>query len=247
MDYELIGVKHKGDSYSFCPFDEMNRRVNLTKKIHIIESEKLNEVGEARGSLSLGWYDRSDKTKNKTGIVAVKNNLYNIFHNIFKASINEKMWTVFKKYYMTVRGKGYSNGFLACNMRASNDYCDKRFLAYCVNVYMRPWVYNYLFENGAKNINGDMYALSVLIQWIFRSAIRRGEEIWIYVPSCRMRVLLQTWLINLANGEDLSPISIDNLRTLTKKKSKASAIPSLPFRLPKNYGKTNKTKRKIEK
>jgi hypothetical protein len=81
---------------------------------------------------------------------------------------------------------------------------------------MQPWAKNYLLKIGANDINQDMYALSVLIQWLFRSAVRKGEEVWIYIPSKRMRSLLERWLINLAKGEDLKSIHY-NLKSKTKK------------------------------
>ena len=46
------------------------------------------------------------------------------------------------------------------------------------------------------NVNEETYALSEMLQWIWRSAIREGNEIWIYIPSRRMRKLLQNWLEN---------------------------------------------------
>ena len=46
-----------------------------------------------------------------------------------------------------------------------------------------------------------MYALSTMLQWIWRSAIRRGEEIWLYVPSRRMRTLLKDWMERVQNGD----------------------------------------------
>jgi hypothetical protein len=45
-------------------------------------------------------------------------------------------------------------------------------------------------------INEDEWALSELIQWLFRSAIRQKEEIELYIPSERMRKLLIEWLNN---------------------------------------------------
>lgn len=33
-----------------------------------------------------------------------------------------------------------------------------------------------------------------MIQWIWRSAIRNGEEISLYLPSKRMRDLLTEWI-----------------------------------------------------
>ena len=44
------------------------------------------------------------------------------------------------------------------------------------------------------------YSLSVLIQWIWRSAIRDGEEIWIYIPVQRMRELLEQWIDEVSSG-----------------------------------------------
>ena len=43
-------------------------------------------------------------------------------------------------------------------------------------------------------INEDTWALSELIQWVFRSAIREHKEINIYIPSKRMRELFKDWI-----------------------------------------------------
>ena len=44
------------------------------------------------------------------------------------------------------------------------------------------------------SVDEDTWALSELIQWIFRSAIRENNEINVYIPSERMRNLLIEWL-----------------------------------------------------
>ena len=59
----------------------------------------------------------------------------------------------------------------------------------------------YLTDRGVK-VDEDAYALSYMVQWIWRSAIRDGEEIWIYIPSKRMRTLLINWMDSLARGGD---------------------------------------------
>ena len=46
--------------------------------------------------------------------------------------------------------------------------------------------------NGA--LNNDKIALAEMLQWIWRSQIRRGQPINIYIPSKRMRRLLMEWL-----------------------------------------------------
>lgn len=43
-------------------------------------------------------------------------------------------------------------------------------------------------------MNEDVFALSEMVQWIWRSAIREGNPINIYVPSARMRDLLTRWM-----------------------------------------------------
>ena len=58
---------------------------------------------------------------------------------------------------------------------------------------MQPNEKQYLIGNGV-NVLEDKYALSVMIQWIWRSAIRDGKEVWIYIPSKRMRNLLKDWI-----------------------------------------------------
>ena len=65
-------------------------------------------------------------------------------------------------------------------------------------------------EGGDQNVNpvvlrwlgdssrafNDAYALTELIQWVWRSRVRRGEPITLYLPSPRMRRLFEEWLYN---------------------------------------------------
>ena len=77
------------------------------------------------------------------------------------------------------------------NMRATNDYKYKTHLMYIYNRYMKPDL-KMLFKT---ELNEDIYALSDLVQWVFRSAIRDNKPINLYLPSERMR--------NLIEGSDL--------------------------------------------
>lgn len=49
-------------------------------------------------------------------------------------------------------------------------------------------------ENDNFQFNEDDYALSALLQWVWRSAIRNGKKVTIYIPAPRMRQLLTDWL-----------------------------------------------------
>ena len=72
-------------------------------------------------------------------------------------------------------------------------YADTYNLAYCVNVYLHPGITQFFFQRGIT-MNEDLYGLSEMIQWIWRSRIRKGESINIYIPSMRMRNLLFDWM-----------------------------------------------------
>ena len=82
-----------------------------------------------------------------------------------------------------------------CNARATNEYKHKKNLAYCINVFNNP-VLNSFFINKGVTIDEDTYALSELIQWVFRSQLRDNKPINIYIPSERMRNLFIDWLNN---------------------------------------------------
>lgn len=78
-------------------------------------------------------------------------------------------------------------------MRASNAYRNKNVGMYLVNKYVNPIILNF-FGLYDVHINQDAYALSEMLQWIWRLAIRDGKPIKLYIPSKRMRTLLINWL-----------------------------------------------------
>ena len=54
-------------------------------------------------------------------------------------------------------------------------------------------VMQYLKDYGVE-INNDVFALSEMLQWIWRSRIRNQEDIYLAIASYRMRVLFCDWL-----------------------------------------------------
>ena len=124
----------------------------------------------------------------------LQNNINNFFKNIVKGTpINEKLWTTFKEYENAVKGKGYTNAFVPINIRATNDYKESTAVAYIANRYMKPTL-KHFFEVSGIEVDEDTYALSELIQFIYRSAIRDGKPITVYIPSKRMRELFKDWI-----------------------------------------------------
>lgn len=90
-------------------------------------------------------------------------------------------------------GKYFVSSYVPLNAVSTNDHDKRKHLAYLVNVFEHPSIVMWFREQGIM-LNEDAYALSQMLQWIWRSAIRRGESISIYVPSIRMRQLLIDFL-----------------------------------------------------
>lgn len=83
--------------------------------------------------------------------------------------------------------------FIPCNSKATNQYSERRFLAYVINRKMAFGI-KHFFKMRGYEIDEDVWALSEMIQWIWRSAIRNGEQVYLFVPSYRMRRLLLEWM-----------------------------------------------------
>lgn len=212
--YQMIGTKRCFDHYEFCDIREMTRVSNIGKLIHIVDHDKLNALGDNKYALSFSWYARaSDEDCEK-----IRRSLYNAFRQVMKASAKDFMWTTFTKARESVCGH-FNKSFVAYNKRASNEYADRHYLAYLVNNFPRTMSQRYFAEHGCQ-LDADGYAISILVQWLFRSAIRRGEEVWIYVPSSRMRGLLEAWIEALSQGRDLEPLEVKKPAILQKGKTK---------------------------
>jgi len=202
IEYTYMGTRREEDG-TFCfSYDwyvpEYLR--TLRDKVHVLDDEKLNRIGDARCALSANWHRESRRSKEQEMVKTLRNNIYNVCRNRWHAKSDDVMWTAFKSSRTALEGKGYKKGFVSCNARATNEYAHKTHLAYCVNIFIDPDLAGY-FRGHGITVDGDRYALSEMVQWVWRSAIRSGEEIWLYVPSKRMRDLFTDWLDRLAAGE----------------------------------------------
>ena len=202
IPYTYIGVSLKDGVYRFSSSTDYvpEYTKHIKDLIHIVESPKLNRIGDPPHALSMNWYQRR-KSGEDGELKAVKNHVANCYKHIWKNSpADERMWGTYKSACNKVKGKGYTKSYVVFNERATNSYINKRYLAYAVNLFMNV-AERRVYEKFGVEVDQDMYALSTMLQWIWRSAIRRGEEIWLYVPSRRMRTLLKDWMERVQNGD----------------------------------------------
>ena len=176
--------------------------------ITINQDKKMNKVGEygvdAKGNKHLKKFTltsnhyKKDRAKDSEVSKKLYNHLYNMWQQREKIDPERRLWTSFSLDKATIsKGKGktnrYGSKWIAFNTKATNNYSQADHLAYLVNVFIDS---NFIKASSADNIklSQDHYALSTLLQWLFRSAIRNNQPIDLYIPSERMRNLLEKWL-----------------------------------------------------
>lgn len=215
IPYERIFVNTDGcGNYWF-----VNREVymptyaeHLHDMVRVVYDKKLNEIGEKWNALSKGWWEEnlaayhrslaySDDGNPKETAGSKATGAYRMRSLLRKymrtdhpdASANDRLFGCFAKPGEFLKQKGYLNAHLVFNTTSLNEWGDRYILAYLVNVFQRPEVDQYYqacgFESGR-----DEYALTTMLQWIWRSAIRNGKPVELYLPSRRMRAILEAWI-----------------------------------------------------
>lgn len=208
LSYERLFVNgNEPETYCLSDHSEPRPDLDFSPLITILENKKLNAIGEPKTSLTKTWYIRNANTKK---MQELKNNTYNFFRNYTNTPSAQNLWSTFCKdedneidWPDLLAGSGYTKGFLACNSKGTNQYRNKTALAYLLNIYPNTRQKTYLYSKGIA-FNDDFYALSEMLQWIWRSAIRDGKPVQLYVPSLRMRTLLKDWLATKGQEVDVS-------------------------------------------
>lgn len=214
IEYQYLYVKgNQVNNYEFTSEEIEYEIPDYSQLIHILYNEKLNRIGDRETALSKSWYERN---KNNQLMETLKNSTGNFFKNYTKTKSGENLWTTFKDYRHLISGKGYAKGFLSSNVRATNEYKDRVAVAYLINKYFNPCVKNFFIDNGVE-VDDDAFAVSEMLQFIWRSAIREGKEIWLYIPSSRMRELLIEWINKYSSKQQIKLLERGNNNSKNKK------------------------------
>lgn len=169
---------------------------------NILQGKKYNGAGERRTALSKAWLLRHENGESlSTNAEIIKNKAYNIFRNgcqewnTDKVKANDCIWTTYKAAFS--RTKVYINGakssFLELNSRATNKYQHRHYIFYLCNLFFNPLMKQY-FQQQQIEVDEDSWALSMLVQFVCRSAMRKGEKVYLYIPSKRMREMFMDYL-----------------------------------------------------
>ena len=183
MDNSLLGLRSESELKAIV-------KENLT----VLKSGKLDKM-YPDSAFGVNWYKEALKDE----FLTIKTVLESCVKNT-RAKVGQVFWTTFKSNKEKLSGKGYSkavNGnlepFLACNTKATNDYRDYSLCMYTINVNKKPEEVGYLSSKGV-DFNKDLYALSEMIQFVWRGCIREGKPMKVLVLNKRMRRLLENWI-----------------------------------------------------
>lgn len=203
VEYSYKSVAKIGDSYQLVNYISLDKedRTHLLDLINIYSPNKqdrtdLNKIGEKRGAFSVSHLNKVTKDTDSALIrKMIKDNAYNFYRNKCKVSSQDVMWTTFKNAENALTPKNLKKQFVEVTSRATNQYQNKSTCIYLANRFLNP-VTAQFFSSKGVSVNEELFALSELLQWTFRSRIRKNEPIDIYIPSSRMRGLLEDYLNN---------------------------------------------------
>lgn len=184
LDNESLGLKSEKDI-----------KAEIRKNLTLLSNRTLDSFRQRDTTLSSSWYDKAKPEEVKKYKAMLRSCIVQQ-----KAKVGDVFWTTFKDKQKVMSGAGYTKGisedmpsFLPLNIRATNKYADYSLCMYTVNLYKNPVEVGYLRYNGIR-VNEDDFALSEMIQFIWRGCIRKGEPMKVLILSKRMRSLLENWV-----------------------------------------------------
>lgn len=201
IGYDVNGVEKDEHGFKFSNSTDAPGSIDYFGLIHILRDENMNAVGRSRCALSKNWYT-SRRYDNKD-LIAIRKNMRKFFsQNESSGTTDKTLWTSFKSSRLKIvdkKTKRFNSSFLQISARATNEYRDRDRLAYMANRFIDPNITKWFGNNGVV-LDADKFALSEMLQWIWRSAIRDGNPIDIYIPSKRMRDMLIDWMNEMKNN-----------------------------------------------
>lgn len=201
IPYRVVGVEQDESGFYFSEERDTPPPIDLSDLIHIVDKPRMNAPFRGRNALSKTWYSR--RSADDQNIKMIRRALNTFFTSMTKSDPAHRIWTCFKDDKRKITGEQgkYSSSFLPMNIRATNEYREATAVAYLVNRFLDPNLVKFFAVRGIT-IDNDQFALSEMIQFIWRSAIRDNQPITLYIPSERMRDLLVNWMNSISHKGD---------------------------------------------
>lgn len=217
-EVDLLGIEAKsGRIVRRGLADERSVKAEVRRRLVVYEGPRndvgafRNRIGRKRGSQKLTKTHlcrRSSAEEER----AIRNATRHFIRREANASADTVGWTTFKacREGLTPEGCKSDSCFIALNARASNQWKDKRAMVYLANRYQNPALVQWIEMRGGE-FNPDLFALSELLQWLWRGCIRdpKAGDMHVFIPSERMRTLLLSWTEAASQNDLLTALQGD--------------------------------------
>ena len=187
----------------FIQSDKCKEEAFRKQALELIDLQNIPAINGKKTKLNLSYSGQLQGMKNKKYIATITNALKNLRARQLKGlDLSDVLLTCKKDAWVKDNGKAgvFAQGskmfentnWIANTTRGTNEYAHCSHLIYLYDQHINPLVARWLNNN--SRYFDDAYALTELIQWVWRSRIRKGEPITLYLPAPRMRSILIDWL-----------------------------------------------------
>lgn len=201
IGYDINGVEMDEYGFRFSDKPDAPGSIDYFRLIHVVDDNDMNAIGRSRCALSKNWY--TSRKYDNDEVATLRKNMRKFFSkNESSGTVDKTLWTSFKSARQKIvdkKKKRFNSSFLQISARATNEYRNRDRIAYMANRFIDPNITKWFAGNNVI-LDSDKFALSEMLQWIWRSAIRDGKPIDIYIPSKRMRDMLIDWMNEMKNN-----------------------------------------------
>lgn len=194
FQYKVVGIEIDKEGHYFSDSPDAPPPLSLHGLVNIVSNQKRDLVGNKKYSLSKAWY--AARSYSNPEIRTLRNGLRQFFQKETDSDQSNRLWTCYKRdvdNLVEAQSGRFRSNFLQIGARATNQYREKINLAYMVNRFADPNIIKFFRAKGVV-LDPDKFALSEMLQWLWRSAIRDDRPINVCIPSKRMRTLLCDWM-----------------------------------------------------
>lgn len=212
----LMQVFLQMHKYEYASFNEVvlwkteeEIKNTLRQRIRFIETPTVKKLQLKKNILSKTWWVNASSPE--------RNEISKCIRSVMKYTKIERddmFYTIPKDYASSSKGFNtkfigneprtdregnsveYTRTFIACNARSTNKYADKKLAIHAYNLFPNQSVKAFIQGRGYV-CEDEVYALNMLLQWIFRGCIRKKEGVLnVAILSGRMNSIFKQWLIN---------------------------------------------------
>lgn len=178
--------------------DVLDKAKDLITFKHTPSTKSISKWG-----MSSTWYNLNSTKEQRTKVGKIIYSVYrkvgrdNLIITLPKLYIQRELNNKKNPKCILPKNMNADSVFLFCGARATNDYADRSTALHLYNRYVNIVVKAYLQDYGEELDaipNDDQYALSEMVQWLWRTQIRKDLPIDVYIVSERMENLLKKWL-----------------------------------------------------